>query len=174
MWCIRSYCQFLILTPQTTCLSWLEGHLSRWQALYSSHWSTTAFSSRFSPVTISIQHMCGSRKFIQGRSNFDNAFLVDEWIQIPLKSGHHWPASETPFNWHHLIGICTCNSQLFNLNEIYLLSKLVRFWSLSHIHMGESSKFPKSRTLETKNFKPAGCLQKWIISCLNVYCVKII
>ena len=26
-------------------------------------------------------------------------FLVNEWIQIPLKSGHHWPASKTPFKW---------------------------------------------------------------------------
>ena len=26
-------------------------------------------------------------------------FLVNEWIQIPLKSGHHRPASETPFKW---------------------------------------------------------------------------
>ena len=25
--------------------------------------------------------------------------LVNEWIQIPLKSGHHWPASETPLKW---------------------------------------------------------------------------
>ena len=26
-------------------------------------------------------------------------FSVDEWIQIPLISGHHRPASETPFKW---------------------------------------------------------------------------
>ena len=33
--------------------------------------------------------------------------------------------------------------------------------------MGESSKFPKSLTLEIPNFKSARCLQKWIISCLD-------
>ena len=26
-------------------------------------------------------------------------FVVNEWIQIPLKSGHHGPASKTPFKW---------------------------------------------------------------------------
>ena len=26
-------------------------------------------------------------------------FLVDERIQIPLKAGHHWPASETQLKW---------------------------------------------------------------------------
>ena len=26
-------------------------------------------------------------------------FFIYEWIQIPLKSGHHWPASETQFKW---------------------------------------------------------------------------
>ena len=35
----------------------------------------------------------GSRRFFQKGSNF---FLVNEWIQIPLKSGHHRPTSETP------------------------------------------------------------------------------
>ena len=38
-----------------------------------------------------------SRKFFSEGSNF---FLVNEWIQIPLKSGHHRPASETPFKWY--------------------------------------------------------------------------
>ena len=33
--------------------------------------------------------------------------------------------------------------------------------------MGDSSKFPKSCTSEIQIFKPAGCLQKRIISCLN-------
>ena len=34
--------------------------------------------------------------------------------------------------------------------------------------MGESSKFSKSCILEIQIFKLAGCLQKWIISCLNL------
>ena len=34
--------------------------------------------------------------FFQRGSTF---FFVNEWIQIPLKSGHHRPASETPFKW---------------------------------------------------------------------------
>ena len=49
------------------------------------------------------QSMRGSRKFFQRVSNFENLFfvffLVNEWIQIPLKSGHHRPASDTPFKW---------------------------------------------------------------------------
>ena len=36
--------------------------------------------------------------FFQRGSDFE-IFLVDVWIQIPLKSGHHRPASETPFKW---------------------------------------------------------------------------
>ena len=43
--------------------------------------------------------MRGSRKFFSAGANFDNVFLDDEWIQIPLKSGHHWPASGTPSKW---------------------------------------------------------------------------
>ena len=50
--------------------------------------------------------MCGSRKFCQRGSNFDNFFFFfffklmrGEMIQIPLKVGHHRPASETPFKW---------------------------------------------------------------------------
>ena len=41
----------------------------------------------------------GSRKFFQRESNFDNVFFLDEGIRIPLKAGHHRPASETPFQW---------------------------------------------------------------------------
>ena len=40
--------------------------------------------------------MKGSIKFFQRVSNFDNVFLVDEGIQIPLKVGHYRPARETP------------------------------------------------------------------------------
>ena len=52
-------------------------------------------------VTIRIY---GSRKVFQRGSNFDGCFffgffLVEEWIQIPLISGHHRPASETPLKW---------------------------------------------------------------------------
>ena len=49
--------------------------------------------------------MRGPRKFCQrgGGSNFDNVFFyfVEEELedQIPLKAGHHRPASETPFKW---------------------------------------------------------------------------
>ena len=32
-----------------------------------------------------------------------------EGIQIPLKAGHHHPASETPFKWHSLAGRCRPN-----------------------------------------------------------------
>ena len=42
-----------------------------------------------------------SRKFCQRGSSSDNVFFVvvlfDERIQIPLREGHHRPASETPF-----------------------------------------------------------------------------
>ena len=34
--------------------------------------------------------------FFRGGPTF---FLDNEWIKIPLKSGHHRPASETPFKW---------------------------------------------------------------------------
>ena len=47
----------------------------------------------FSVYTVKAGVMRGSRKFFQRRSNF---FLVDEGIQIPLKVGQQWPASETP------------------------------------------------------------------------------
>ena len=42
-----------------------------------------------------------SRKFCHRGSNSDKFFLVVEGrrIQIPLVGGHHWPASETPFQW---------------------------------------------------------------------------
>ena len=47
--------------------------------------------------------MCGSRKFFQRASNFEFFFfsfvLVDEGIQVLIKAGHHWLASETPFKW---------------------------------------------------------------------------
>ena len=40
---------------------------------------------------------------------------------------------------------------------------------LFYIIMGESSKFPKSLTLEIQMFKLAGCLQKLIVPCLNAF-----
>ena len=46
--------------------------------------------------------MHGSRKFWQRGSTSDNVFFPGnegERIQIPLKVGHNWPASETPFEW---------------------------------------------------------------------------
>ena len=50
---------------------------------------------------MSIPFMRGSRKFCQRGSNSDNIFSDNEGerIQIPLKVGHHRPASETPFKW---------------------------------------------------------------------------
>ena len=42
--------------------------------------------------------MRGPRKFFYSGSNFENFFFY-MWIQIPLKSGHHRSASETPFKW---------------------------------------------------------------------------
>ena len=41
--------------------------------------------------------MPASRKFFRGVPTF--FFLVNEWIQMPLKSGHNRPASATPFKW---------------------------------------------------------------------------
>ena len=42
--------------------------------------------------------MRGSRKFFSdGVQLFFLFILVKEWIQISLESGHHRPASETPF-----------------------------------------------------------------------------
>ena len=38
---------------------------------------------------------------------------------------------------------------------------------IENTNMGESSKFPKSRTLEIQIFKLAGCLQKQMNSSLN-------
>ena len=51
-------------------------------------------------------HMRGSRKFCRRGTNFDRFFLKlmrGGRVQIPLKAGHHRPASETPFKWrfHH-------------------------------------------------------------------------
>ena len=44
----------------------------------------------------------GSRKFCQRGSNSDVGFL-SRWSvggsKLPLKAGHHWLASETPFKW---------------------------------------------------------------------------
>ena len=52
------------------------------------------------PLPYIMLHMNGSRKFCQRGSNFDNFFFfIFCVIQIPLKAGHHWPASETPFKW---------------------------------------------------------------------------
>ena len=42
-----------------------------------------------------MDHMRGSRKFCQRGCNSD--VFRAERIQIPLKVGHHCPASETPF-----------------------------------------------------------------------------
>ena len=45
--------------------------------------------------------MRGSRKFSQTGSNFDFlSFLADEGSQIPIKAGHHRPASETQMAFH--------------------------------------------------------------------------
>ena len=38
--------------------------------------------------------------FSEGVQLREHFFLVNEWDQIPLKSGHHRPPSETPFKWH--------------------------------------------------------------------------
>ena len=43
----------------------------------------------------------------------------------------------------------------------------VAWIAFKYMYMGESSKCPKSWTLEIKNLKLAGCLQKLIIACLN-------
>ena len=51
--------------------------------------------------------MRGSRIYLHRGSDFDGCFgcfcfvlvLVDEGIQIPLKAGHHRPASEKSFKW---------------------------------------------------------------------------
>ena len=38
--------------------------------------------------------------FFRGSPTLGMFFLlVDVWIQIQLKSGHHRPSSETPFKW---------------------------------------------------------------------------
>ena len=50
-------------------------------------------SSLMYPIHARIQ------SFFRGVSNFDN-FFFDDWIQIPLKAGHHRPVSETKFQWH--------------------------------------------------------------------------
>ena len=47
-------------------------------------------------------NMRGSRKYFQRGSDFD--IFMREGIQIPLKAGYHWPASETPFNGVSLAG----------------------------------------------------------------------
>ena len=48
-------------------------------------------------------HTCGTcadpESFLRGVQLFFSFFLVYDWIQIPLKSGHHRPASETPLKW---------------------------------------------------------------------------
>ena len=47
------------------------------------------------------------------------------------------------------------------------ISSSVTPTSWNRIYMGESSKYPKSWTIEIQFLKLAGCLQKWIISSLN-------
>ena len=50
----------------------------------------------------SIYSMRRSRKFFCPTAKFFFLvvlFLVDNGIQIPLKAGHHRPASKTPFQW---------------------------------------------------------------------------
>ena len=53
-------------------------------------------------------HMRGPRKFFQRGSKFDLFLLFFcegcEGLEIPLKAGHHRPASETPFNGVTLVG----------------------------------------------------------------------
>ena len=55
---------------------------------------------RSDPDTITIQTMRGSRKFCQKGSNTE-VFLADgmKRIEMPLKTGHHRPASETPLRF---------------------------------------------------------------------------
>ena len=63
------------------------------------------FQHRYLLTTL--MRMRGSRKFCQRGSNFDNVLLIflyffvliDQGILIPLQSGHHRSASETPFKW---------------------------------------------------------------------------
>ena len=46
-------------------------------------------------ISTNIEFMRGPEIFFKGGP----FFLVNEWIQLPFKMGHHWPASETPFKW---------------------------------------------------------------------------
>ena len=48
------------------------------------------------PLLDCYQHARIQKKIFRRDPTF---FLVNEWIQIPLKSGHHQPASERPFKW---------------------------------------------------------------------------
>ena len=57
-------------------------------------WRPSPMKYRISIVTYArIQKV-----FFQKGTNF---ILVDGWIQIPLKSGYQWPASETPFAFRY-------------------------------------------------------------------------
>ena len=75
------------------------GHYTKFQFLsYHMRRLTRAFAAR-----IHKGWTCADpESFFQRGPNFDRVFqsiLVDEWIQIPQKSGHHRPANETPFKW---------------------------------------------------------------------------
>ena len=54
-------------------------------------------------IYVTTQSMRGSRKFFQRGSNFD-VFLVDEWMQIALISGHQRPPAKRHLNGVLLAG----------------------------------------------------------------------
>ena len=51
--------------------------------------------------------MHGSRKFCQrgGGGGGGRGVMRGGRIQIPLKAGHYWPASDMPFKWHFAGGM---------------------------------------------------------------------
>ena len=76
-----------------------------------------------------LHYMRGSRKFCQRGSSSPNVcccFFVGERIQIPLKAGHYWPVSETPFKWllaggPMMVQRKLCESVIFQGNRPVLL-----------------------------------------------------
>ena len=57
----------------------------------------------FSHAKYVIDHAQVQKNLSGGGSNFFS-LMSGERLQIPLKAGHHWPASDMPFEWRFAAG----------------------------------------------------------------------
>ena len=84
--------------------------------------------------------MRGSRKFFQrSPTSLFFFFCSRKGDQIPLKAGHHWPASETPFKWRFAV-----------------VSMMIKYCWLGMIFQGIRTSITKKKKLYFYDFSGKG------------------